>query len=361
MKKRWIALALLLAMTAALVACGQTATTEPTSKWTEEELAAEIDFPNVPETIAEKMEIDIYLLAGQSNAAGWSAISNAGEGQRDENSYENVRYYSVDTWTDGTEPYSNRTYCAVHEGLGYDAEHLGPELGMARALNDRYATNERKAIIVKVANSGTTLLANEAEGQRTYSNASWERFLTYGSWYPQALQENGNTDPARPTGYLTRLLCTTMKEVFDDLVGRGFAAENIHFKALCWMQGETDNSNGRKYAEVFPLFAEEVRTSLSATTGADYSALPIVMGEISETFGSASPDSVKTNQKFIASQHKIAEADATVTVIPTGQYKLTEIIGGVNTPVGTDNAHWSYADILTVGELFGNTAYDVSH
>ena len=361
MKNRWIALALLLAMVLTLAACGQPATTEPESKWTEEELAAEIDFPNVPETIASKMEIDIYLLAGQSNAAGWSAISNAEEGKRDENTYENVRYYSVDTLTDGTEPYSTRAYGPVHEGLGYDAEHLGPELGMARALNDRYATNERKAIIVKVANSGTTLLANEADGQRNYSNATWERFLTYGSWYPQALQTDGNTDPSRPTGYLTRLLCATMKEVFDDLVSRGFAPENIHFKALCWMQGETDHSSGRKYAEVFPLFAEEVRASLSETTGVDYTALPIVLGEISETFASASPDYVQTNKKFIESQHKLAENDATITVIPTGQFQINAIIDGVNTALGTDNAHWSYADILSVGEMFGNTAYDVSH
>ena len=139
------------------------------------------------------------------------------------------------------------------------------------------------------------------------------------------------------------------------------SAENIHFKALCWMQGENDRNNGRKYVEVFPLFATELRSYLSEATGTDYSAMPIVIGEISETFSSASPGNIETNQKFIKSQHKLAENDPAITVIPTGQYQLNEIVGGVNTPLGTDTFQWNYADMLKIGEMFGNTAYDVSH
>ena len=127
------------------------------------------------------------------------------------------------------------------------------------------------------------------------------------------------------------------------------------------MQGESDRSSNRKYAEVFPSFAEEVRAYLSEATGADYSALPIVMGEISETTSNASPDSVKTNQKFNDTLHKIAESDAAIMVIPTAQFHTNEIIDGVNTAVGTDSYHWNYADMLQIGELFGNTAYDASH
>lgn len=376
--KKGIAFALLLTLLLTLVACGQPAQPEAGSKWTEEELAAEIDFPNVPEAIAAKMEIDIYLLAGQSNASGATQIEKAPEDVRDRNTYENVRYYYECIQPDGTPRFYSKDYRAVCEGLGYDdsdltndtpadvlaetlTPYIGPELGMARALDSRYATNERKALIVKVAAGGTRLLVNEEDGQQSMSDSAWNQFLTFGSWYPQALQQSGDTNPNRPTGFLTRQLGETVKVVFDDLISRGFAPENIHFNALCWMQGESDRSNARKYADVFPLFAEEVRTYLSEATGEDYSALPIVIGEISETTSNASPDSVKTNQKFNDTLHKLAESDAAITVIPTAQFHTNEIIGGVNTAVGTDSYHWNYADMLQIGELFGNTAYDASH
>ena len=382
MSKRWIVLALLITMLLTLLACGQSATEapaeEPATKLTEEELAMEIDFPNVPETLAAKMEIDIYLLAGQSNASGATQIEKAPAEVRDHNTYENVRYFFECIEPSGTPRYYSRDYCAVHEGLGYDdgplvndipadelsagpTPYIGPELGMARVLNDRYATNERKALIIKVAAGGTLLLANEEAGQGNISNTGWNSFLTFGSWYPQALQTSGNADPSRPTGYLTRQLCATAKSVFDDLVNRGFAPENIHFKALCWMQGESDRNNSRKYAEAFPLFAEEVRASLAENISAEYSTLPIVIGEISETTSSASPDSIKTNQKFNDTLHKLAENDAAITVIPTAQFHTNEIIDGVNTAVGTDSYHWNYVDMLQIGELFGATAFEVSH
>ena len=359
MKKQIISILLLAAMLFALVACGTTAGNS--SKLTKEEMNMEIDFPNVPESLAAKMEIDIYLIAGQSNASGSTAISNAKEGERDTNTYENVRYYFVSEWTDGTNHFTHRTYEAVHEGLGFDSDHVGPELGMARVLNDRYATNERKALIVKVASGGTMMLANEADGQGSITDNAWQRFKLRGSWYPQALQTDGNTDPLRPTGFLTRQLCQTAKEVFDDLVSKGFSPENIHFKALCWMQGESDRTRARKYYDAFNPFAAEVRASLSETTGADYSAMPIVMGEISETFNNATPNSIKYNKQFIQIQHKIAEDDPTVTVIPTGEFKINDWVNGESVAVGTDDAHWSYHDMMIIGEMFGNTAYDVSH
>ena len=360
MKKRILSAILLAAMLLALVACGAS-TPVDSSKLTKEEMNMEIDFPNVPESLAAKMEIDIYLIAGQSNASGSTAIDNAKEGERDNNTYENVRYYFVSQWTDGTNHFTHRTYEAVHEGLGFDSDHVGPELGMARVLNDRYATNERKALIVKVASGGTMMLANEADGQGSITKNAWERFLLRGSWYPQAMQKDGNTDPNRPTGFLTRQLCATAKEVFDDLISKGFSAENIHFKALCWMQGESDRTAGRKYYNAFIPFAEEVRTSISETTGADYSELPIVMGEISETFKDATSGTVKYNQQFIQIQHKLAEDVPAVTVIPTGSFKINDMINGESVPVGTDESHWSYHDMMIIGEMFGNTAYEVSH
>lgn len=358
MKKKFIALTLAFVLLLPLIACGgQEAAQEQqnNSKFTAEELAMELDFPNIPPELAAKMELDIYMIAGQSNAAGSTNIISAKEGERDLNTYENVRYYCNSRYINGADHGVSKEYGPVHENLGYAEGKVGPELGMARALNDKYATNERKAIIFKVASGGTSLLLSEDTVSATGSTS--ERFFQRGSWLPSSLGKPEDTDPDRPTGYLTRLLKSSVEEFYADLLARGFSAENIHFKALCWMQGETDRKSSRRYFDVFPEFAKEIRSHICTVSGQPDFVLPIVVGEISETYTSAMPDDVTTNQKMIAVQHKLTEVVPALTVIPSSGYAMNQMENGASVAIGSDTYHWNYHDILEIGELFGNAAY----
>ena len=319
-----------------------------------------MDFMSISREQAQSTKLDIYLLAGQSNACGTSKIDMAPEEIRDRNVYENVRYYHDRTNTDGEVRCCQKDFRPVREGLGYCEERIGPELGMARSMDARYATDDRKAVIVKCAAGGTSLRHHEPlpEGLKETTKG---RFFQRGSWYPSVMEETGDTNPDRPTGYLTRKFKTVIAESYALLLNLGFRPENIRYCALCWMQGEEDRLHPDIYEQLFPLFAAEIRDALSETTGCDYRKLPIIMGEISETFATAKPESIQINRTFIAMQHELAKQDPTITVIPTAGFELNRWENDESIAVGTDGSHWSYADMLTIGELFGDAAYDVSH
>lgn len=317
-----------------LFGCGaKSAVTAPA-----EPKSVELDYASLTAETAAETALDIYLLAGQSNASGSTRIATAGEGERDANTYRNVWYYYSRQDVDGTNQASRMDYRPVTEGLGYDEEHIGPELGMARVLNEKY-TGSRKALILKVAAGGTSLLMNE----RTMSNwgqSGQKYFLQRGSWYPSSLKDGEPMDSVSPTGFLTRQLRRTIDTVYRELLEKGFLPENIRFKALCWMQGEEDRSHTRNYYTYFPAFAEEIRGQITETTGTDHSAMPVIMGEISESFSSASRDSLETNRKFNDVLHRLADENPSFTVIPTGQYQLTELV---------DGSPWSLVRTITTG------------
>lgn len=336
-----------------------------------------MDFLKLDRARAQKMKLDIYLLAGQSNCSGATQIAKAPEAVRDHNEYENVRFYYDRTDADGTVRYYRKDFCAVREGLGFDEGELvndipaavlaatktpfiGPELGMARVLNDKYAADDRCAVIIKCACGATSMRLHEPL-EEDLPEIRVQRFRAFGSWYPSALPQTPSDDPSRPSGYLTRTFKKMISDTYAALLDAGFAKENIRYCALCWMQGESDRLHAEEYAQYFPFFTEEVRSHLSAATGDDYDRLPIVMGEISETFRSAEPSVIEDNRRFIATQHALAEKDGAITVIPTAKFALNRWENGADIALGTDNFHWSYADMLSVGELFGKTAYDISH
>ena len=319
-----------------------------------------MDFWNISREQAQNTKLDIYLLAGQSNACGTSKIEMAPEEARDRNVYENVRYYHDRTNTDGEIRCCMKDFRPVQEGQGFCEDRIGPELGMARSMSKRYATDDRKAAIVKCAAGGTSLRHHEPLPE-TLKEAGRARFYQRGSWYPSVMETGGNTDPNRPTGFLTRKFKTVIAESYALLLEHGFRPENIRYCALCWMQGEEDRLHPDTYEQLFPLFAAEIRDALSETTGCDYRKLPIIMGEISETFGSANPETVQKNRAFIAMQHELAKHDPTITVIHTAEFELNRWENDESIPVGSDNAHWSYTDMLAIGEMFGDAAYDGSH
>ena len=104
------------------------------------------------------MEIDVYFIAGQSNASGYSLF-------REEDvtdpalfaGYDYVLYAGNSRCADAERRAVNRVLplCKTKIGYGYDQRHFGPEAGMAQAFSAEYNEKSgKKACIVKYAVGG---------------------------------------------------------------------------------------------------------------------------------------------------------------------------------------------------------------
>lgn len=303
------------------------------------------------------MDVDVYLLAGQSNAGGTSDFETAAPGTRDGNRYENVRYFSQRRVTDGGYRFFYERFEPVHEGLGSNVTRIGPELGMARVLDPLYGASGRIAVIVKVAAGGTSLLLHEPLESCVISDPDdVGRFHRAGSWYPLPVEG----EYLQPTGLLTRELETCSEKAYRALKELGF--RSVRFAALCWMQGESDRDQADEYARLFPVFCERIRRHLAAVSGEEQSRTPVIVGEISETFENLSEPNMALNRAFLAMQRKLPESVPALTVIPTSGFRLN-VPGehGESVHIGIDGCHWNYTDMLAIGELFGKAAYERSH
>ena len=324
---------------------------------------------------------DVYLIAGQSNASGTSLIAN-GIGpcyaQQENNSYEdssiiyeNVFYNHLVHPTTKGEGYVISDFEPVKQGLGCSRSHIGPELGMAKYLDPIYAQKENTdAIIIKVAAGGTSLINHydnvnlniEEIEENDYAGA------TYGTWYPESLWNVFHEDGSKvdlmatqfyrhPTGHLYRELILFITNNYQWLQDKGYT--KINFKALCWMQGERDRGNEAEYKDVFSAFVSDVRSRLTELTGEDYSKFPVVSGEISKTFFHT--NQVDVNEKFIAMQHEILYKLNHTYVIPTKDFRLHDYDNdGNDVTLGSDGSHWNYEDMVDIGYLFGEKAYNAS-
>ena len=144
--------------------------------------------PDDGKTESTEKEIDIYFIAGQSNAAGSTVIKNADEIYAD--------YPELKTGTNpyilyagnsaGNSPNNTVTYDwgSVKLGLGASSTKMGPEVGMAKELSKYYnAETGKVAGIIKYAHGGTGLANTEANGNRD------------GNWSPPSYSEHDPDDP----------------------------------------------------------------------------------------------------------------------------------------------------------------------
>lgn len=137
-------------------------------------------------------QADVWIVAGQSNAAGWSNLTRKGiEGShytsyhyeeelneidpRNGSGYNNVLYYGsgLDQRADRDLPEMSLTSVAMKTPLQAGTSgHIGPELGMANALSSRY-TPDSPAVIIKNAVGGTYLCDFKGDGQQTKDYGNW--------------------------------------------------------------------------------------------------------------------------------------------------------------------------------------------
>ena len=347
-KKITVLLALCLAFTTLFVACNNQQT-DANASTTETETKTEPT--DTKEEEPPKKSIDIYLIAGQSNASGYT-IYDPTVLERLWDKYnvgnESVLYfgraeftYNINTPIVSTGVNEFKTFVPARAGMGALSNQMGPEVGMAAYLNEHYYNEPsgKQAGIIKFAHGGTSLLDNR-EGENAAN----------GNWVSPSYAKSLNVDYTGLTGGLYRGLLDQVQKGIQELEANGY--EEINFKGMFWMQGESDTWNPQEYKTAFRFFANDLREDLGKITGKDQSDFAIMIGEISKTSGSADTMQVMNNNNFIFVQRALAAELQNTYVIASGQFEINTIENGVNVN-GQDAWHWTTEHMFSIGELVG--------
>ena len=311
----------------------------------------------------EENVIDIYLVAGQSNAVGYTNIvdKNAAYEFAPElkKGFSNVLFAGRLRWDSG-DYYTALDYAwrATKLGLGAGGgEKMGPEAGMAKALSEFYnETSGKTAGIIKYGHGGTSLLTKVTDTTGPSNK--------YGTWVSPSYAvaklgfKNQAEYKASMTGALYREFLEVIKNRLMSLRGMGYT--NVNIKGLYWMQGENDRREPDEYAVAFRYFASDIRRDVARivrtmTAGDDRGAaeMPIVVGTISQTQNLEYPRAESVNLEFIAMQKRLPDSVSNCYVVDNSQYAISrydENTGKVNTDgLGSDQWHWNQADQLEIG------------
>ena len=311
----------------------------------------------------EGKSIDIYLIAGQSNASGSTRVTNASSAYEWapelKGGYSNVLYAGNSRSNDYDRdlPWQKTTLglgISKHDGKTY----MGPEAGMAKALSEYYNEETgRMAGIIKYAAGGTSL-QNKTSGTPH----------SYGNWVSPSYAKHLGVSYAdsRPTGKLYRNLLAQVEKNVLQLCEEGYT--DINIMGIYWMQGCNDRTVPDVYDVAFKYFAKDIRDDLSElmnkyTVGDDdcgASEMPIIVGTISQSQNLTKPSDEVVCKKFIEKQKSFAESIENCYVVDNSQYAITRLnpeTGAVEV-LGSDKWHWNQADALAIGENVGRCILD---
>ena len=310
--------------------------------------AAVVGAVNLPEAFAEEAQlkdIDVYLIAGQSNGVGYTAVDSESEqaeiakDQRYRNGFDDVKYYGyVECNKDTTLP-ANIALRSVKLGKGADSqgktretkyETFGPELGMAKYFADNGIANTNYGII-KYAAGGTAI----------YDEFTSNMGSQYGNWMSPSLVAKYGKGSATLTGLCYANFLTTVRQGLKAYKDNGY---NPVIKGLAWMQGESESqsaNNSKRYAELLSTMIADMRKDLTEISGQKLSELLTVVAKIPSKY-----KDVVSSAAYVdvvrAQMDAVAENDADVITIDNDFVTLP----------GTDNHHYNVPDMLQVGHNF---------
>lgn len=286
--------------------------------------------------------IDVYLIAGQSNAAGYSFHN----GELNE-VFENV-WYAAETDRFRNGKYLGSSFIQsfmdfsfdIRSGLGTLPDRIGPEYGMAKVLSPLY-TEDRPALIFKSAAGGTALR----------DICEWESEI-YGNWYPRSLWPEGFTpNIERATGIQYDLFIENFKKVFGILREEGYG---VRIKGMVWMQGCSDLGFEKEYERLLPVLITDIRRDLILITGDEsLKEMPFIIGKIATTEASYNNPAVPP---FNEVQQRVADGMAGVYTVESSDLIIVKPDGTNN---GRDPYHFTGEDMVTLGMRFGEKLKEI--
>ena len=297
--------------------------------------------------------IDVYIIAGQSNASGYTRYSDTimeNLWPDYQTGHPNVLYngraeYTIDCNTPFVSTGANEfnTWTPARAGMGIGSEYMGAEVGMASYLSKTYyslSNQDREAGIIKFAHGGTSLL-NTYAGENAAS----------GNWVSPTYAQSLGAMYTGLTGGLYRGLLERLLTGVSSLKDSGYT--DIAVKSIFWMQGESDVENPDEYERAFTFFAQDIRTDICQITGTDTSDLPIILGEISKTSGSSESTHVDKNMRFVMMQKKLSKTVRNVYSIPSSKFEINRMDENAENRNDGDPWHWNTTHMFTIGELVG--------
>ncbi len=356
---------ILLGMTGVLASCqneeGPADETVSEIGGAESELNSESDTQTDSGETEPTKSIDLYIIAGQSNAAGYTKVDIDVLASL----WENYRLGSKNVLYRGSAEFTNNVntpevstgvnyikyWTTARVGLGKSSAHMGAEVGMAAKLSSEYYQGDKVCGIIKYAHGGTSIF-NNTSGENA-ANGNWvsPSYASIKGWsYAESTSESKNL-----TGNLYRNLLSEVKDSVEILERSGY--NDINIKGVFWMQGESDRGNPSEYEIALKYFINDLRDDLGEIMGEDLTDLAFMIGEISRTSGSAKESSIATNEAFIAKQREIAREMNNVYVIASGQYEINWLVDGENKN-GQDSWHWTTEHMFRIGELVGQCILD---
>lgn len=178
-------------------------------------------------------DIDVVIIAGQSNAVGCSFWSYLNKDELDmyRRGFSTTKIrFSCDEGSNNSKIFTN-----VKTGQGHSTMAFGPELGMAKYFDDNQESINKTTYIIKYAVGGTML---------------------YDRW-----RSPSSEDAVNGTGDLYTKFIDYCHESIGILSKKGF---NPIVRAICWMQGESDAGiNANRYKELEGNFINDVCDELS--------------------------------------------------------------------------------------------------
>lgn len=282
-------------------------------------------FPTVHAVTANK-EIDVYFIAGQSNAAGcsyWETITEPKDAYSQ--GYSNVLYLGCSMNNYSESGVFVTTPTPVKQGTGMSASHFGAELGMAEYLSQYYNVNSGKyAVIIKYGVNSSSL-----DGSRS---AQW------GSWLAPSLESQGYSVFDGGVNFYDKLL-DTLQNGISALNAAGYTT--LNYKGFYWSQGETESGDmerAKNYSKFLGALIDDFRQDLYQITGNQQDLnLPFLISEICPSFNestalpdgtssSASINMLVSQQRLVASSKgNVKTLDTTVYTIKNGSYGCRDI------------------------------------
>jgi len=252
--------------------------------------------------VENKGLINVYLIAGQSNAVGYG-LDHTGEvafqDSRFTTGYNNVLYYGEQERWEGSAGFTD--FVNVKVGQGVAVDRSGAEIGIASALADTGTMNA----VIKCAWGATHLYPDEVYSI-SYQQGTWTS--------PSYISENNiSKNLNEKIGRMYTWWEQTVKTGLNKLVAKGYTPV---VKGLWWMQGEAEmftEQMSSAYDELLTALIGDMRASLSSITGADCSETPFVFGlPIWNLKNSGTPPyqlDVRDNMQKVANDSSIVNVD----------------------------------------------------
>ncbi len=287
-----------------------------------------------PDTAVKKV-LDVYLLAGQSNASGSTFVTDAFRNSDPQFTagYENIYYSGVSrTAIDDILPTNKVNFVQPAKvGMGKTEGFMGPELGIAKALSAYYnGTTGNEAAIIKYGAGGTRLFDKLSGTDKPEGN-----------WTPPTWLKS-HTPTGEKSGGLYRNFLSLVEETVYYYRVLGYT--EINLCGIFWMQGESDrqDANVALYADLFATLVADMRHDLAPVFDGETASTPVLVGEISKGFDNAITE---TNLSFVELQRGLAEKASNTYIIHSSEY-----ISGTR---ADDPYHWTCEDMLQIGLSVG--------